>query len=336
MYLTERGCGNRVSDERRHQYRHPSRPSEKCRPSRSTGSAVTNDLTGRVPNDVSPFRLLSPDGPTRSAQSASSARDRKPARRRNRNDMTIDNFFQLYQSKVADNPLKHEYLKAVMIAAIEDGHWRDGDKLPTEQVLAEITPFSLGTVQKAVGSLVSEGYVQRKRGLGTFIIPREKRLGEPWIFQILSTDGDRFIPMTSSVSRRVEVESDAAWARWLCGDTEDRRIVRLDRIIAAEDYTFLSFFYIDASRFPHFNDAPFDTLRSENFVKLIKEIYQVSPSRIMHTVRTAPLPRYVADALKLPQKTYGTHLEIMGSSAAGEPVFYQQLYLPAGGPRIYL
>jgi DNA-binding GntR family transcriptional regulator len=81
--------------------------------------------------------------------------------------MTIDNFFQLYQSKVADNPLKHEYLKAVMIAAIEDGHWRDGDKLPTEQVLAEITPFSLGTVQKAVGSLVSGGYSRSCRPTAT-------------------------------------------------------------------------------------------------------------------------------------------------------------------------
>lgn len=250
--------------------------------------------------------------------------------------MTNDNFFELYQSKAADNPLKHEYLKAVMIAAIEDGHWRDGEKLPTEQVLAAITPFSLGTVQKAVGSLVSEGYVQRKRGLGTFIIPREKRLGEPWIYQILSADGDRFIPMTSSVSRRVEVESDAAWARWLCGGCEDRRIVRLDRVIVAEEYAFFSCFYVDATRFPHFIDAPFEALRSENFVKLIKEIYQVSASRIMHTVRTAPLPRYAADALKLPQKIYGTHIEIMGSSAAGEPIFYQQLYLPAGGPRIYL
>lgn len=248
--------------------------------------------------------------------------------------MTADNFFELYQSKTPDNPLKHEYLKAVMIAAIEDGHWLDGDKLPTEQTLAAITPFSLGTIQKAVGSLVSEGYVQRKRGRGTFIIPREKRLGAPWIFQMLSADGDRFIPMTSSVTRRVEVESDAAWARWLCRDSDDRRIVRLDRVIVAEDYNFLSFFYIDAMRFPHFADAPLETLRSENFVHLIKDLYDVSVSRIMHTVRTALLPRYVAEALGLPHKTYGTHLEIMGSSPAGEPVFYQQLYLPAGGPRI--
>jgi GntR family transcriptional regulator len=248
----------------------------------------------------------------------------------------MENFYELYRSKAQDRPLKHEYLKEVMIAAIEDGHWHDGDKLPTEQVLAEITPFSLGTVQKAVGSLVGEGYVQRKRGLGTFIIPREKRLGEPWIFQMLSADGARFLPMTSTVSRRVEVESDASWAHWLCAGRDDRTIIRLDRTIVAEEYSFLSFYYIDASRFPYFRDVALDTLRSENFVKLTKTIYKLSATKIVHTVRTALLPKAVADALDLPAKTFGTHLEIMGSTASGEPIFYQQLYLPAGGPRIYL
>ena len=33
-------------------------------------------------------------------------------------------------------------------------------------------------------------------------------------------------------------------------------------------------------------------------------------------------------------KVYGTHVEIMGSTSAGQPVFYQQLFLPAGGLRL--
>lgn len=102
---------------------------------------------------------------------------RKPDMKDALSNMKSNNFFELYQVQVSDNPVKHEYLKEVFIAAIEDGHWRDGEKFPTEQEMAALVPFSLGTIQKAVGSLVSSGYVQRKRGAGTFIIPREKRLG---------------------------------------------------------------------------------------------------------------------------------------------------------------
>ena len=91
-------------------------------------------------------------------------------------NMKSNNFFELYQVQVSDNPVKHEYLKEVFIAAIEDGHWRDGEKFPTEQEMAALVPFSLGTIQKAVGSLVSSGYVQRKRA-GTFIIPERSAWG---------------------------------------------------------------------------------------------------------------------------------------------------------------
>jgi GntR family transcriptional regulator len=249
--------------------------------------------------------------------------------------MKTDNFFGLYKSKVSDNPLKHELLKEILIAAIENGHWSDGDKLPTEQEFAKITPLSLGTIQKAIGSLTREGYVQRKRGSGTFVIPREKRLGEPWIYQILASDGSRFVPMTSEVRRRVEVESNASWAQWLSRGESNQVIVRLERIIAAEDYLFLSHYHVNICQFPFFRDVPLEKLRSENFVKLTQKIYKLSPSRIVRTVKTDLLPRFATEALTLPHKTYGTHLEIMASSSAGVPIFFNQMYLPAGGPRIY-
>ena len=101
---------------------------------------------------------------------------RKPDMKDALSNMKSNNFFELYQVQVSDNPVKHEYLKEVFIAAIEDGHWRDGEKFPTEQEMAALVPFSLGTIQKAVGSLVSSGYVQRKEGLGRSLFP-EKRLG---------------------------------------------------------------------------------------------------------------------------------------------------------------
>ena len=168
----------------------------------------------------------------------------------------------MYQVQVSDNPVKHEYLKEVFIAAIEDGYWRDGEKFPTEQEMAALVPFSLGTIQKAVGSLVSSGYVQKKRGWDVHYSQREA-LGEPWIYRVLSVDGTRFVPMTSTVLRRIQVESDALWAHWLRGDANDCEIVRLDRKIVAEDYAFISQYFADVNRFPYFMEADLDSMKGE-------------------------------------------------------------------------
>ncbi|AUT48881.1 hypothetical protein C2U31_24525 [Achromobacter sp. AONIH1] len=259
---------------------------------------------------------------------------RKPDMKDALSNMKSNNFFELYQVQVSDNPVKHEYLKEVFIAAIEDGYWRDGEKFPTEQEMAALVPFSLGTIQKAVGSLVSSGYVQRKRGAGTFIIPREKRLGEPWIYRVLSVDGTRFVPMTSTVLRRIQIESDALWAHWLRGDANDCEIVRLDRKIVAEDYAFISQYFADVNRFPYFMEADLDSMKGENFVQLTKNIYKVSASNVIKSVRTVALPKSIVGELDMSGKVYGTHVEIMGSTSAGQPVFYQQLFLPAGGLRL--
>jgi GntR family transcriptional regulator len=248
--------------------------------------------------------------------------------------MENDGFYERYKSHIKNQQPKHEALKQVLIAAIEDGHWKDDEKLPTEQVLAKITPFSLGTVQKAIGFLVSEGYVQRKRGQGTFIIPREKRMGEPWIYRVLSPDESRYVPMTTKVLRRVEVESDASWATWLRSGKTDQRIIRLERVIHAEGFSFFSQYNVCPERFPLFETIELKDLDSENFVKLTAEVYRVTASKIMRTVRAAPLPKFATDALGIPPKSFGTWLEVMANSSHGVPIFFHQLYVPSGGLKI--
>lgn len=248
--------------------------------------------------------------------------------------MENDGFFDLYKSHIKSHQPKHEAMKQVLIAAIENGHWKDNGKLPTEQVLAKITPFSLGTVQKAIGFLVKEGYVQRKRGQGTFIIPREKRMGEPWIYRVLSADESRYVPMTTKVLRRIEVESDASWATWLKGNKSERRIIRIERVIHAEDFSFFSQYNVCPDLFPLFESIELEGLDGENFVKLTSEVYRVSASNIMRTVRTAPLPKVATDALNIAPKSFGTFLEVMANSADGVPIFFHQMYMPAGGLKV--
>ncbi|MBM7469257.1 DNA-binding LacI/PurR family transcriptional regulator [Microbacterium keratanolyticum] len=74
--------------------------------------------------------------------------------------------------------LKFEALADELRRGILAGTWTAGQKLPTEQQLAEETGYSLTTVRRAFDDLVAEGVVVRRQGAGSFVAhtrPREQR-----------------------------------------------------------------------------------------------------------------------------------------------------------------
>ena len=65
-------------------------------------------------------------------------------------------------------PLYHR-IRDTLHAEIAAHKWRPGEPLPTEAELAKSHGASIGTVRKAVDSLVAAGVVERLQGKGTFI-----------------------------------------------------------------------------------------------------------------------------------------------------------------------
>ena len=71
----------------------------------------------------------------------------------------------------AQNPLYLElYLQ--LKARIESGEYPEGSRLPSEKLLAEESGVSRITTKHALDQLVSEGYIKRYAGKGTFVQPR--------------------------------------------------------------------------------------------------------------------------------------------------------------------
>jgi DNA-binding GntR family transcriptional regulator len=52
---------------------------------------------------------------------------------------------------------------------IAAGHWRAGDRLPTEAELSKSLEAAVGTVRKALAELVARGMVERRQGSGTYV-----------------------------------------------------------------------------------------------------------------------------------------------------------------------
>ncbi len=60
-------------------------------------------------------------------------------------------------------------VRSRVIAGIEQGEWGAGEALPSEIELADRFGVSSGTVRKGLDSLVAEGVLVRRQGLGTFV-----------------------------------------------------------------------------------------------------------------------------------------------------------------------
>ena len=63
----------------------------------------------------------------------------------------------------------HHQIKEDLFLHLRSGRWAPGSELPTEEALCRHYRVSRGTVRRAIADLVTEGYVERHRGRGTFV-----------------------------------------------------------------------------------------------------------------------------------------------------------------------
>ena len=108
--------------------------------------------------------------------------------------------------------------------AIERGEWKPGEKLPKESAFAEVTPFSLSTVQRAYRQLVHFGTVERRQGAGSFVATRSPIKTDDWHLPLITMAGEVLSPSCVKVLFRDRFEGGAEWSVPL-GLTADDEIV---------------------------------------------------------------------------------------------------------------
>lgn len=63
----------------------------------------------------------------------------------------------------------HHQIKEDVLLHLRSGRWPPGFELPSEESLCRHYGVSRGTLRRAISDLVSEGYIERYRGRGTFV-----------------------------------------------------------------------------------------------------------------------------------------------------------------------
>ncbi|MGE0798375.1 MAG: GntR family transcriptional regulator [Lautropia sp.] len=226
---------------------------------------------------------------------------------------------------------KHAQLSALLRHAIASGMVATGDRLPTEAEFVASTPYSLGTVQRAIRTLVEEGLVERKPKLGTFVAER-RRIEEPWHFRFLDADRRSLLPVYPTVVGRSHVRQRGPWSDYLAGP-----LLRIDRVVNVNDaFDAFSRFYVERRRFPLLEEAALESLHGRNFRAFLNTQLDRPILRFCHRVFLQRVAADIAQAIDIAAGEPCTHVEIAASAGGDDFVYFQELILPGTGTRLEL
>src|SRR5438445_13471975 len=94
---------------------------------------------------------------------------------------------------LSERPL-YEQVRARLIEGISRGEWPPGECIPSEGELARAFDVAIGTIRKAVDSLVAERALLRRQGKGTFVTAHDGRRLMFHFFHIVGRDGRKSYP----------------------------------------------------------------------------------------------------------------------------------------------
>ncbi len=94
----------------------------------------------------------------------------------------------------SDSPISKWYqLKELLLSRIEEGNFDPGNVFCNQQELMDRHGVSYATVARALSELVREGYLYRKRGVGTFVRPQSERHGAAGAIGLLVWDREHML-----------------------------------------------------------------------------------------------------------------------------------------------
>jgi GntR family transcriptional regulator len=121
----------------------------------------------------------------------------------------------------------------LLVRSLDEGEWKPGELIPSEQELAARFQVSQGTVRKAVDELASENLLVRRQGKGTFVATHHEPKAQFRFLRIVPDNGELAAPHSRFLDcRRMRAQADIA--RQLQLKTGDA-VVYVKRLLSFEN-----------------------------------------------------------------------------------------------------
>jgi len=225
---------------------------------------------------------------------------------------------------------KYRQLSEAILALIDEAVLKPGDLLPTEAMLAEHLPYSLGTIQKSLRSLSELGMVKRTRRRGTIVADHSSQIFDLWQFRFVDENENRVFPIFSRVLTIDRIDGSGPWSRFLEEDGDYIRIVR--EIDIDHQFKMHASYYLAFSRFGEMLDLNPADLEGVHLSAIVQRMFGVSLVSTKNQMICTAIPDPISLQLGLPSAARGLLCDILGYGDDGKPLSFQRTYTPADAP----
>jgi GntR family transcriptional regulator len=211
----------------------------------------------------------------------------------------------------------YQRIQGAVRKRIDAGQLRPGDAVASERDLAKIHQVSLMTARHALASLEREGFVERRRGIGTFVAAPKIHFNK--LMSYTEQMSHRGLVAASRVlfAKVLDNENEAA-ARLSLPPTS--QIIKLERLRHTSGEPFaLETCYLNAAEFPGLLEAP---IGRESLFGILERNYKVELGYADEEVdATAADPR-IAEILAIPRRDPLLRIRQVIYSTKGRAILY--------------
>ncbi len=237
-------------------------------------------------------------------------------------------FYEKYKSALLGPGPKYARLRAMLEAALQDGHWGEEGRLPTEHEIARLTGLSLGTIQRSLRELVDAGLLLRSAGRGTFATKTRYHLGQPFLnARFLTDDKSGVVPIDALLISHEHFTGVGDWTSAL--KPANGAVFRVERYLDVNgEFAILHRFYVDPVRFPRFADLAAKDFRSKNLRALLARLYNLPVITHHQTLQFHRFPAAVCRLIQRRTGTTGLLQSVTATIGDGDAVYFAELYIP--------
>ena len=226
----------------------------------------------------------------------------------------------------------HSYSKIYryILDKIKSGELKDGDTVPKEMELSKTFGVSRPTVRQALGMLVSDGYVQRVRGKGSFVTKPKVMQGYTRFIESYNNEMKKkgLVPKTKVLEISVKYPDETVRKQLEIDDTEKVVLLKRLRYIVESDSPkpmILTTVYFPLSLMPNFFEYDFETM---SFYEALAK-NNVKVSRVTRLMEIKPTGRRIAQMFSLGDNAACHYISSVGYDENAKPIEYSENYYPA-------